>query len=79
MRSNSMSAGQSASTFVGYIPLVIFAGVLIYISMNAPNFVTLRNLELVLMQSLPVVLVCAGLSAVVMGGGDDVVSGGIDL
>ncbi|MEO0914235.1 MAG: ABC transporter permease [Pseudomonadota bacterium] len=50
-----------------------------HISFNAPNFLTLRNLELVLMQSLPVVLVCAGLATVVMAGGDDVVSGGIDL
>ncbi|WP_299965820.1 ABC transporter permease [uncultured Roseobacter sp.] len=63
----------------GFLPVIIFAGVLVYISFNAPNFVTLRNLELIVMQSLPVVLVCAGLAAVVMAGGDDVVSGGIDL
>ncbi|WP_299151757.1 ABC transporter permease [uncultured Tateyamaria sp.] len=63
----------------GFLPVIIFVAVLIYISFNAPNFLTLRNLELVLMQSLPVVLVCAGLAAVVMAGGDDVVSGGIDL
>ena len=67
------------SGFVGYLPLVIFVGVLAYISLNAPNFLTLRNLELVLMQSLPVVLVCTGLATVVMAGGDDIVSGGIDL
>ena len=64
---------------VGTLPLLIFGGVLVYIGMNAPNFLTARNLELVLMQSLPVVLVCAGLSAVVMALGDDVVAGGIDL
>ena len=64
---------------IGFLPLLIFAGVLIYISLNAPNFLTFRNLELILMQSLPVVLVCAGLGTVVMAGGDDVVSGGIDL
>ena len=64
---------------IGYLPLIIFAGVLVYISLNASNFLTFRNLELILMQSLPVVLVCAGLGAVVMAGGDDVVSGGIDL
>lgn len=74
-----LTAGRSITQVIGYLPLLIFAGVLIYISLNAPNFLTLRNLELVLMQSLPVVLVCAGLGAVVMAGGDDVVSGGIDL
>ena len=74
-----LTAGRSITHVIGYLPLLIFAGVLVYISLNAPNFLTLRNLELVLMQSLPVVLVCAGLGAVVMAGGDDVVSGGIDL
>lgn len=64
---------------IGSIPVLIFAVLLVYIGLNAPNFVTLINLKLVLMQSLPVVLVCIGLSAVVMAGGDDVVSGGIDL
>ncbi len=70
---------RGVTDLVGSLPLIIFACVLIYISFNAPNFLTLRNLELILMQSLPVVLVCAGLGAVVMAGGDDVVSGGIDL
>lgn len=70
---------RTFSQLFGILPLVIFVGVLLYVSLNAPNFLTLRNLELVLMQSLPVVLVCAGLAAVVMAGGDDVVSGGIDL
>lgn len=64
---------------IGYFPVLIFAFLLIYIGMNAPNFLTLINLKLVLMQSLPTILVCIGLAAVVMAGGDDVVSGGIDL
>lgn len=67
------------SEFIGYFPIIIFVVLLIYIGLNAPNFLTLINLQLVLMQSLPIVLVCVGLSAVVMAGGDDVVSGGIDL
>ena len=67
------------SDLIGYLPLAVLIGVLAYISLNAPNFLTLRNLDLVLMQSLPVVLVCMGLAIVVMAGGDDVVSGGIDL
>jgi len=79
MPSHSSASVRFSPNLTGYIPLTIFLGVLVYISLNAPNFVTMRNLELVLMQSLPVVLVCAGLAAVVMAGGDDVVSGGIDL
>lgn len=67
------------SDLVGYFPLLIFGVLLAYIGLNAPNFLTLINLKLVLMQSLPIVLVCIGLAAVVMSGGDDVVSGGIDL
>ena len=67
------------SDVIGFLPLAIFVVVLVYIGLNAPNFLTLRNLELIVMQSLPVILVCIGLAAVVMAGGDDVVSGGIDL
>ena len=78
MKANNTQS-RGFADLIGYLPLIIFAAVLVYISMNAPNFLTFRNLELILMQSLPVVLVCAGLGVVVMAGGDDVVSGGIDL
>ena len=67
------------SDVIGLLPVIVFVGVLVYIGLNAPNFLTRTNLELVLVQSLPVVLLCIGLSAVVIAGGDDVVSGGIDL
>jgi len=64
MPSPSIASARFFPNLTGYIPLTIFLGVLVYISLNAPNFVTMRNLELILMQSLPVVLVCAGLAAV---------------
>ncbi|WOI56286.1 ABC transporter permease [Palleronia sp. LCG004] len=64
---------------LGSAPLILFAAMLVYIGLNAPNFLSLFTLELILVQSLPVVIVCSGLSLVVMTGGDDVVSGGIDL
>ncbi|NIZ13135.1 ABC transporter permease [Phaeobacter sp. HF9A] len=67
------------ATLVGFLPLIIFLALLLYVGLNAPNFMTVVNLKLVLAQSLPVVLSVIGLSAVVMAGGDDVVSGGIDL
>ena len=71
--------GNILAELIGALPVIIFVGLLIFISLNAPNFMTFVNLKLILMQSLPVVLICIGLSSVVMAGGDDVVSGGIDL
>lgn len=67
------------SDVIGLLPVIVFMGVLVYISQHAPNFLTRSNFELILVQSLPTVLLCIGLSAVVIAGGDDVVSGGIDL
>lgn len=67
------------SRIVDAAPLVIFLGMLIYIGFNAPNFMNFSTMQLVLNQSVPVVVVCLGLSIVVMAGGDDVLSGGIDL
>lgn len=67
------------TTIMGLLPLIIFLLLLLYVGTQAPNFFTLVNLGLILTQSLTVVLVVIGLSAVVMAGGDDVVAGGIDL
>ncbi len=68
-----------SARLVGAVPLILFAGILVYIGTQAPNFLSRFMLELILVQSLPVVLICSGLAIVVMTGGDDVVSGGIDL
>lgn len=76
---SSAAGGSAISKIIAIMPIITFAVVLIYISFNAPNFLSLTNFKLVLMQSLPVILTCSGLAAVVMAGGDDVVSGGIDL
>ncbi len=67
------------SRIIDAAPLVIFLGMLIYIGFNAPNFMKFSTMQLVLNQSVPVVVVCLGLSIVVMAGGDGVLSGGIDL
>lgn len=72
-------AGDWKARIMGLLPLIIFLLLLTYVGTQAPNFFTLVNLGLVLTQSLTVVLVSIGLSAVVMAGGDDVVSGRIDL
>ncbi|MBU2532071.1 MAG: ABC transporter permease [Alphaproteobacteria bacterium] len=64
---------------VGIAPLLIFVAMLAYIGFNAPNFFTVTTADLVLKQSIPVVVVSLGLAIVVMAGGDDIVAGGIDL
>ncbi|MEM9584854.1 MAG: ABC transporter permease [Pseudomonadota bacterium] len=60
-------------------PLLLFAVLIGYIGVQAHNFFSFLSFKLILNQSLPVVIVCLGLAIVVMAGGDDVVSGGIDL
>ncbi len=67
------------STVIGALPLLVFAGLFIYLSVVSANFLTAQTLDLILRQAIPTVIVCLGLSVVVMAGGDDVVSGGIDL
>ncbi|WP_299673240.1 ABC transporter permease [uncultured Roseobacter sp.] len=67
------------SRLVDTAPLLIFALLLAYIAFEAHNFFSLLSFKLILNQSLPVVIICMGLAFVVMAGGDDVVSGGIDL
>ena len=73
------AARRPLRRLVGSAPLIIFAVMLLYIGTQAHNFLSVLTLQLILVQSLPVVLICMGLSIVVMAGGDDVVSGGIDL
>lgn len=60
-------------------PLLVFALVLLYLALNSPVFLSSFNLLSSLTQAAPIAIVSFGLAAVVMGGGDDVVSGGIDL
>lgn len=67
---------RSAASFA---PLVIFLALLLYLGVAAPRFLAPETIALVLKQAAPVVVVCLGLAAVVIAGGDDIVSGGIDL
>lgn len=60
-------------------PFMIFFFLFAYIGLNAGHFFSTYMIGLILNHSVPVVIVCLGLSTVVMAGGDDVVSGGIDL
>ncbi len=73
------AAGHRWRNLLGTSPLIIFVVLLIFLGFTAPNFLAPTTIDLILRQSIPTVVVCLGLSVVVMAGGDDVVSGGIDL
>lgn len=60
-------------------PLLMFAALLIFLSLEAPGFLAPNNILASLVQAAPIAIVSFGLAAVVMGGGDDAVAGGIDL
>ncbi len=60
-------------------PLILFAGLIVYLSLASPFFLTSANILSSLEQTAPIAVVAFGLAIVVIGGGDDVVSGGIDL
>ncbi len=87
MNSNPMPYRKASSvTWVSMLarlmalaPSIIFLALLVYLAIAAPNLLELSTLNLILKQSIPTVIVCLGLATVVMAGGDDVVSGGIDL
>jgi len=66
-------------SMASYAPLAIFLALIVYLGVKAPSFLTPSTIALVLKQSIPTVVVCLGLATLVMAGGDDVVSGGIDL
>ena len=60
-------------------PLLLFGALLLYLSFASSAFLSTANLLSSLTQAAPIAIVSFGLAAVVMGGGDDVVAGGIDL
>ncbi len=79
MGASHRSAADSLRALAPYLPLVIFLGLIIYLGVEAPSFLAPSTIILILKQSIPTVVVSLGLATVVMAGGDDVVSGGIDL
>lgn len=61
------------------IPLLLFLLLLVFLSVRAPAFLEPSNILASLVQAAPIAIVSFGLAAVVIGGGDDAVAGGIDL
>ena len=74
------SFGQKALTFLlrygGYLALL---AVIIYFSIESPVFLTANNMVRILQQVAVLAVAAFGMTAVVMGGGTHVISGGIDL
>lgn len=60
-------------------PLLLFGLLLAYLAVASPAFLSSENILASLTQAAPIAIVSFGLTVVVMGGGDDVVAGGIDL
>jgi len=73
------NATYSSRAVIGYLPFVVFIAMLAYLGYSAPNLLSAESIDLILRQAVPTVIVCLGLAVVVIAGGDDVVSGGIDL
>lgn len=61
------------------IPLLLFAALMIFLSVQAPAFLSATNISASFVQAAPIAIVAIGLAVVVMGGGSDAVAGGIDL
>lgn len=60
-------------------PLLVVLAMTVYLAVSARGFLGIANVTASLTQAAPVALVAMGLAIVVIGGGDDVVVGGIDL
>lgn len=59
--------------------LLAFAAILLAFALSAPNFLSPGNLANVLAQSAILGILAFGLTVVIVGGGSNVVSGGLDL
>ncbi len=59
--------------------LLVFAVLLGYLALNSPAVLTANNFWSSIVQAAPIAIVACGLAVVVIGGGDDPISGGIDL
>ena len=60
-------------------PLILFGLLLVGLAWQAPNLLSTTSIQSSLIQASPIAIVAFGLAIVVIGGGDDVVVGGIDL
>ncbi|MBS4206532.1 ABC transporter permease [Bacillus sp. FJAT-50079] len=62
-----------------YSGLITFIGVALFFSLSSSFFLTAENVLNILVQSSALGIAACGLTAVLMGGGNDVIKGGMDL
>ena len=67
------------TTLIEKFPLILFFALLVWLSLQSPFFLSWQNISMMLVQSVPLAILCFGLVCVIAVGGDDVVTGGIDL
>ncbi|NKM99058.1 ABC transporter permease [Rhizobium leguminosarum] len=72
-------AGNIAATALRFGSLIAFAAILIIFSLTAPYFLSIGNIGNVLGQSAISGVLAIGLTIVLIAGGSNVVTGGIDL
>lgn len=73
----------NVKTFTDFLirrgPLLLFAILIIVLALGSNSFLSGPSINSSLVQAAPIAIIAMALSLVVMGGGDDVVAGGIDL
>ena len=79
IRAQPADARRALRLLVARFPLIVFALLLVYLSVSSEFFLEWRNVSSILRQSAPDAILAAGLAVVVTAGGDDIVSGGIDI
>ncbi|WP_420911308.1 ABC transporter permease, partial [Winslowiella iniecta] len=68
-----------SATLIEKFPILLFFVLLVWLSVESPWFLTWQNISMMVVQSVPLAILSFGLVFVIAAGGDDVVSGGIDL
>ena len=61
------------ATLIEKFPLILFLALLVWLSVQSPYFLSWQNISLMLVQSVPLAILCFGLVCVIAVGGDDVV------
>ena len=60
-------------------PLIIFAALIAFLAVGSPSLLSAGSVTSIFVQAAPIAVISIALAFVVIGGGDDVVAGGIDL
>lgn len=73
---NKYSFSSFIFKYSGYFTFILVA---LYFSIRSPSFLTLKNVLNILVQSSALGIIACGMTAIIIGGGNHVIRGGIDL